>query len=66
MHTDVENPSRDRPVDEIEVTPEMIEAGAEVIFSSRDDLMAWNLAAAVYRAMEQERIRLRMAEASSV
>jgi hypothetical protein len=38
-----------------EVTPSMREAGAKVIFEYQDDLMAWNLAEAVYRAMEQDR-----------
>jgi hypothetical protein len=34
--------------DAIEITDAMMEAGAEAIFSFRDDLMAWSLAAAVY------------------
>lgn len=33
--------------------PEMIEAGAAVIFEHRDILSAWSLAEAVYRAMRK-------------
>jgi hypothetical protein len=40
---------------EIEVTPAMVAAGEDVIFSYRDDLMASSLAVEVYRAMEQAR-----------
>ena len=38
---------------EIEITPEMIEAGAAAIFRYREEMMAWTLAEEVYRAMEQ-------------
>ena len=42
--------------DEVEITPEMIEAGAEAIFELREDLTAWSLAKRIYRAMERARI----------
>ena len=35
------------------ITPEMIEAGASVVFDLREDATAWELAEAVYRAMER-------------
>ena len=41
--------------DETEITPEMIEAGADVIFGEREVLTAWSLAEEVYRAMERAR-----------
>lgn len=41
--------------DEIEVTPEMIAAGADAIFRLREELTAWSLARETYRAMEQEK-----------
>ena len=43
--------------DEIEVTQEMEEAGAEIVFAFREDVTAWTLAERVYRAMERERAR---------
>lgn len=45
--------------DEIEITREMLEAGANAVFTYREDLMAWGLAEQVYRAMERERVRPR-------
>ena len=47
---------------EPEITPEMIEAGAAVIFAGREDLMAWTLAERVYRAMERGKRDRRMTE----
>jgi hypothetical protein len=45
------------PDDEIEITPEMIEAGYEASrLYDRDDPKEWEMAA-VYRAMEKERRR---------
>jgi hypothetical protein len=44
--------------DEIEVTPEMIEAGADVIRDlEQDDPSPWYLAEAVYRAMVRRKRR---------
>jgi hypothetical protein len=45
--------SADRPADdkEIEVTPEMIEAGVEVYWDLRDNVYSEALVARVYRAM---------------
>ena len=62
MSETVENPSRDRPADEIEVTPEMIEAGEYAILSEIGGVQigglfsARDLAASVYRAMELTRL----------
>ncbi len=39
--------------EEIEVTKEMIEAGASAIFEWREVSTAWDLAEEVYRAMER-------------
>ena len=43
---------KETSTDEIEITPEMSEAGADVIFRYREEKMAWTLAEEVYRAME--------------
>ena len=42
--------------DEIEITPEMIEAGAAPIFEWREFSTAWDLAVLVYQAMERARL----------
>ena len=42
---------------QIEVTPEMIEAGAAAIFEHREFFTAWDLSAKVYQAMEMARVR---------
>jgi hypothetical protein len=41
------------PADEIEMMPDMIEAGAKAIFDFQDDLMARQLVEKVYQAMER-------------
>jgi len=38
--------------EEIEITPEMIRAGTDVLLWYGEELSAWALAEAVYRAME--------------
>jgi hypothetical protein len=43
---------------EIEVTPEMVNAGAAAIFEWRDVSTTWDLAELAYRAMERERRNL--------
>lgn len=40
---------------EIEIMPEMIKVGAEVVFAQREGAIAWVLAEEIYRAMERER-----------
>ena len=52
----VDSPLYRPTLPDIEITPEMIEAGAQAIFAHQDDLMAWGLAEAVYRAMALARI----------
>jgi len=41
---------------DIEITPEMVEAGAEVMLEKRDLLTVWRLAELVYRDMERARL----------
>lgn len=50
-----DRPTQAAEAAEIEITPEMIEAGKEIIFEFRDDVMASTLAERIYRAMEQAR-----------
>ena len=59
MSDAVENPSRDRPADEIEVTPEMIAAGEQALLCELGGAVSevWHprdLAISVYRAMEKK------------
>ncbi len=60
-HTGTASPARAKGdgAPEIEITPEMIEAGTKIIFEFREELMASTLAERVYRAMEQDKINRR-------
>jgi hypothetical protein len=52
-----------RKKEEIEVTPEMVEAGANAILEWREIANSWDLASEVYLAMERVR-RSRLAQAT--
>ena len=59
--TDSDKPAGDRPANEIEVTPEMIEAGARVLWERFDMAITFgsqtgrDVAAEVFRAMNERR-----------
>ena len=56
-------PGKPEESEEIELTPEMIDAGANAIFEWREIANSWDLASEVYLAMERVR-RSRLAQAT--